>query len=101
MVGHRQVGVGRCFLGDEAHPGQLRRPVPGMPAQHGDRARRRRQQTHRQMQQGGLAGTVRSDQADHMSRRYLQAAVGQRPAPTPYRLPRPSAARTAVTLPPR
>ena len=41
VVGHRQLAVGRGVLGDETHPGQLRRTVRRVSAQNADRPRRR------------------------------------------------------------
>ena len=51
----------------------------GAAAEDGDGARGRAGQADRQVQQGGLAGAVRSDQGGHVPVGYGQRAVAQRP----------------------
>jgi hypothetical protein len=41
VLRHREAGIDRCVLGDEADPGELAAPVCGAPAQHLDPARAR------------------------------------------------------------
>ena len=76
-----QPGVGRGVLGHEANPGQLRPGRGGVLPQHLDAARTRREQPDRQVQQGGLAGAVGTDQSDHMAGRDVEIALIERPAP--------------------
>jgi hypothetical protein len=58
MVGDRHPGVDGGVLGDEADPGQLRRPGRGALAQDGDRAAGRREHPGGQPQQGGLSDSA-------------------------------------------
>ena len=80
MAGDGKPGVDRRVLGDEADRAQLRRGA-GAAAEDRDRARGRREQPGRQLQQGGLARAVGPDQPDHPAGRDREGAIGQRPAP--------------------
>ena len=97
VVGDGQPGVGGRVLGDEADPGQLRRAGGRPAAEDLDRAGGRRQQPDGEVQQGGLARTVRADQPDDAPGRDRSACSRSAPS-APYRLPSPRASRTAVTL---
>ena len=81
MSGDRQPGVDGSALGDEADPGQLRRPGRGALPEDGDRAAGRREQPGGQAQQGGLARAVGADEPDHVAFGDGQRAVAQRPGP--------------------
>src|SRR5215813_2911605 len=78
VIGHRHSGVRRRVLRDEADPRKVVRIARRLPAEHLDRAGRRREQPDRQLQQGRLAGTVRSDQADNVPGRNAKRAVHER-----------------------
>ena len=80
VIAHRQARVGGCVLGDKADAPELSRVACGRTAEHVDRARRRRQQSDREVQQRGLARAVGSDQADNLAVGDRQRAVLQRPA---------------------
>ena len=81
MVGNRHSRIRRRVLGDEADPRQLSRSVGGLTAEHCDRSRCGGQQPDGQMEQRGLAGTVRSDEADDLAVWDDQGAVVQGPTP--------------------
>jgi hypothetical protein len=81
MVGDRHPGVDRGVLGDEADPGQLRRPGRRALAEDGDRASGRQQHPGRQAQQGGLARAVGADEPGDVAFGDGQRAVAQRPGP--------------------
>ena len=81
VVGDRHPGVDGGVLGDEADPGQLRRPGRGVIAEDADRAAGRREQPGGQVQQGGLARAVGADEPDDVAFGDGQRAVAQRPGP--------------------
>ena len=81
MVRDRKRRVGRRVLRDEADPSELRRALGGPSTEDLDRARRRFQQTDRELEQRRLAGPVRADKPDDLSCRDRERAVAKRPAP--------------------
>jgi hypothetical protein len=72
-------GVDGGVLGDEADPGQLRRPGRGALAEDRDGAAGRREQPGGQVQQGGLARAVGADEPGDVGLGDGQRAVAQRP----------------------
>ena len=84
VLGHRQPGVGRGVLGDEADLLEPGSAVAGASAEHRDRSRARREQSDGQVQQRRLARTVRPDEPDDLAFGDGQVAVAERPlAPVP------------------
>ena len=81
VIGDPHPGVDGGVLGDEADPGQLRRPGRGTLAEDSDRAASRRQQPGGQAQQGGLARAVGADEPGDVAFGDRQRAVAQRPGP--------------------
>jgi hypothetical protein len=81
VPGDGKPAVDRRVLGDEADPGELGRGAGGALAQDPDLSRGRVEQPGRQVQQGGLARAVGSDQPGHPPGGDRQGAVGERPPP--------------------
>jgi hypothetical protein len=79
MVGDCHPGVDGGVLGDEADPGQLRRPGRRRLTEYGDRSAGRREHPGGQAKQGGLAGAVGADKPDNVAVGDVQRAVAQRP----------------------
>ena len=72
VVGDGERGVDGRVLGDETDLGQVVRVRGGPGPEHAERARRRCDQPAGQLQQGGLAGPVGTDQTDDPAPRHAQ-----------------------------
>ena len=78
-VGDREPRVQRRVLGDEGDPVERGRRPRRHGAENGDAADGRCRQAHRQVQQGGLAGAIRSDQGHHVPLGNGHRALAQGP----------------------
>ena len=100
QIRHGELAVERVVLGEETDAGQRPHAVGGgRLAEHLDRSHGRREQTDRQTQQGGLAGTVRADECGDTAGRQLQRAVAQGPCPAIALADVPGTQRGLVVMP--
>jgi hypothetical protein len=78
MLGDTEPGEKRRVLGHEADATELSRIAGWRTTQYFDRARRRSEETDGEIEQGGFPRSVRSHQSDNVTRRDLEAAIGER-----------------------